>query len=435
MYGSSSPSASDPAVRTLIERRNQLLGPYYRLFYDEPVHVVRGEDVWLFDDTGERYLDAYNNVACVGHCHPRVVDILAKQAATLNTHTRYLHTHILDYAESLLSTLPNEIGRLTLTCTGTEANDLALRIANNRVGGRAGIVVTDWAYHGGSVAVAEITPCLGIGVGEHVRTVPAPDSYRCDPERLAAELEEQVTTAFADLRAAGYAPGAFVFDSIFSSDGVFAHPAGVLVPACDAARRLGALVVADEVQAGFARTGDAFWGFERHGIVPDIVTMGKPMGNGHPIAGLAARPEVLDAFADRSRHFNTFGGNPVSCAVGQAVLDIIVEEGLQENARATGDYLRAGLSELAGRHALIGDVRGAGLFTGCELVTDREPKTAATDATGDVVNALRARNVLVSRAGRDGNTLKIRPPLTFRRKHADLLVERLDDALTEVASA
>lgn len=433
MYGSSNPTAGNPDDAELIRRRQRLLGPYYRLFYDEPVHIVRGEGVWVFDAHGDQYLDVYNNVPCVGHCHPRVVEALANQAATLNTHTRYLHNGILDYAEALLATLPDPINRLTLTCTGSEANDLALRIADFRVAGKAGIVVTDWAYHGGTSAVAAITPCLGVGVGDNVRTVSAPDAFRRGGDGLGEAFATDVAAAFADLDASGYKPGAFVFDSIFSSDGVFAEPAGFLRAACDAATRAGALIVSDEVQAGFARTGDSFWGFDRHAVVPDIVTMGKPMGNGHPMAGLVARAEILDGFADKTRHFNTFGGNPVSCAAGMAVLQIIEEEGLLENALAVGNYLRAGLRSLATEFPLIADVRGAGLFVGCELASDPETREPATNEASLLVNELRRRKVLISRAGPCGNTLKIRPPLPFGRDHVDLFIDRFRDSLTALA--
>ncbi len=434
LYANSGSIAINEVDAALMRRRQNLLGPFYRLLYDEPFHPVRAEGVWLFDANGDRYLDAYNNVPCVGHCHPKVLAAMTKQAAILNTHTRYLDETILNYADALRKTLPKEIDRLTLICTGSEANDLALRIANFRVDGKAGVVVTEQAYHGGTVAVAEITPSLGVGVGEHVRTVAAPDAYRRGNKGLGEVFAADVAAAFADLEACGYKPGAFVFDSIFASDGVLPDPAGFLQAACNVSTDAGALVVADEVQAGFARTGDAFWGFERHGIVPDIVTMGKPMGNGHPIAGLAARSEVLDAFADRTCHFNTFGGNPVSCAAGLAVLEAINDEDLLQNSHDVGAYLRQGLQDLATTHPVIGDVRGAGLFVGCELVSDRESKDYGTDEARRLVNELRQRRVLVAPSGIGGNVLKIRPPLPFGREHADLFIETMDIALRHLKS-
>jgi 4-aminobutyrate aminotransferase-like enzyme len=286
----------------LIERRRRVLGPAYRLFYADPVHLVRGEGVHLFDADGNDYLDVYNNVPCVGHCHPRVVAALSDQAATLNTHTRYLHDNVVEYAEQLLGKFPAEIGHAMFTCTGSEANDLALRIARHYTGG-TGVIVTNLAYHGGTIAIAEISPSLGnqVKLGEHVRTVPAPDAYRGNADTLAADFASQVQRAVDDMRASGIQPAAMFCDTLFSSDGVFSDPAGFLAPAVDVFRSAGGLFVADEVQAGFARTGEQFWGFQRHGLLPDIVSMGKPMGNGHPLAGIALRPELVESFGAASR--------------------------------------------------------------------------------------------------------------------------------------
>mgnify|MGYP003975498271 FL=1 len=317
-HGVKSPVPQNSYQAKLIKQRSNLLGPSYRLFYKEPFCPIRGEGVWLYDSDGNQYLDVYNNVPSVGHCHPKVVEALSGQAAMLNTHTRYLHETVINYADALLKTLPDEIERLTLTCTGSEANDLALRIANFETGGR-GIVVTNLAYHGGTLAVAEMSPSLGGGVADHVRVVAAPDAYRRGAENLGIAFAADVTKAFTNLEVHGYKPSIFIFDSIFSSDGVLPGPAGFLKPALIAAKKAGALIVADEVQPGFGRTGDAFWGFQRHDIIPDIITMGKSMGDGHPIAGLAARADILDGFGKKYRYFNTYGGNPVSCAAGMAV--------------------------------------------------------------------------------------------------------------------
>ncbi len=422
------PESQTAALRA---RRDRLLGPAYRLFYDEPLHVVRGEGVWLTGADGQRYLDAYNNVASVGHCHPHVVGALARQAAVLNTHTRYLSEGVLDYAERLLATFPPEIGHVMFTCTGSEANDLALRVARTVTGG-TGVIVTDWAYHGVTVALAEMSPSLGsaVRIGDHVRLVAPPDSYR-EPGEVGQAFAARVTAAIEDMRRAGIVPAALLVDTIFSSDGVFADPPGFLAPAATAMRAAGGLVIADEVQPGFGRTGDGMWGFARHGLVPDMVTMGKPMGDGHPIAGMAARPEVLAEFGRRTRYFNTFGGNPVSAAVGMAVLDVIEGEGLVANARDTGAVLRQGLQDLAARHPAIGDVRGAGLFLGVELVRDRATREPDGALAARVVNGLRRRRVLVSSCGRSGNVLKLRPPLVFGREHAEILVDALDRTLAD----
>ena len=407
----------------ILERRARLLGPAYRLFYEEPFHPVRGEGVWLYDATGRPFLDAYNNVVCVGHARPEVVEAIARQGSILNTHTRYLHTGILDYAERLLATMPAELGNVTFTCTGSEANDLAMRVARAHTGG-TGLIVTDWAYHGVTSAIAEASPSLGqhIVLGANVRTVAAP---RFAAGVSAAEagrvFADGVRGAVADLLAHGIRPAALMVDTVFSSDGVFTGPAGFLAEAVEVIRSAGGVFIADEVQPGFGRTGDRFWGFLRHGVVPDMVSMGKPMGNGHPVAGLAVRPEVMAAFGRQSRYFNTFGGNPVSMAAASAVLDVLQGESLQANALDVGGYLLSLLSGLASRHSCISSVRGSGLFVGVEL---------SGGVALRVVNDLRRDGVLLSATGPLADTLKIRPPLVFRREHADVLVSKLDYVLS-----
>jgi len=418
-------------TQALLDRRAKALGPAYRLFYETPLHPVRGEGVWLVDSDGKRYLDAYNNVASVGHCHPHVVAAIARQASVLNTHTRYLHEGVLDYAERLLATMPAALGHAMFTCTGSEANDLAMRIARSHTKAE-GLIVTRFAYHGVTASIAQASPSLGkfVQIGDHVRTVAAPDSYHLAPDQIGAALANGVRGAIADLARKGIRPAALMVDTVFSSDGIYTDPPGFLTEAVDAIREAGGIFIADEVQAGLGRTGDAMWGFQRHAMVPDIVTMGKPLGAGHPLAGLSVRPEVLAAFGRECRYFNTFGGNPVAMAAGMAVMDVIEREDLVANAQRVGRYLRTGLSKLATRHALIGDVRGTGLFIGVELVTDRQTKAPATAETARVVNALRERGVLLSSTGEHANTLKIRPPLVFCEADADLLVDALDGVLT-----
>ncbi len=422
------------AKRDMIARRERLLGPAYRLFYEEPVQFVRGEGVWLYDEEGRPYLDAYNNVASVGHCHPHVVEAIARQASLLNTHTRYLHGAVLDYAERLLATFPPELGHVMFTCTGSEANDLALRIARTYTGG-TGVIVTRLAYHGLTAALAELSPSLGgyVPRPSHARYVAPPDPYRGGPDagaRFIADVEEAV----ADLGRAGIRPAALLVDTIFSSDGVFPDPPGFLRGAAEAIRAAGGLFIADEVQPGFGRTGSHMWGFQRHGVVPDIVTLGKPMGNGHPIAGVVVKPDLVAEFGRRARYFNTFGGNPVSAAAGLAVLDVIEREGLPSNARAVGERLKRGVEDLAERHMLIGDVRGAGLFLGVELVRDRWTREPAAEEAAGLVNAMRRRHVLISATGPHANILKIRPPLVFTDEHGATLLRALDDALSEANS-
>lgn len=406
----------------LLTRRQHALGASYRLFYEEPFAPVRGEGVWLYDQDNTPYLDAYNNVASIGHCHPAVVRAIAEQSARLNTHTRYLHPSIVDYAEDLLSEFPAALDNLTMTCTGSEANDLALRIARCHSGG-TGIIVTRWAYHGVTSALADVSPSLATGLptASHVRLVDAPDSYRTKADFLAS-----VKAALADMQAHGIKPAALLVDSIFSSDGVFSPANGEVAAAAQCVREAGGLYIADEVQPGFGRTGGQRWGFERYGVIPDLVTLGKPMGNGHPVAGLVGRSALFDQFGRQQRYFNTYGGNPVSCSAAQAVLRVLREEDLQTNARDVGDYLKHGLLELAQRHEFIGDVRGEGLFIGVELVQDRDTQTPATTTAAAVVNGMRRRQVLISATGPSANILKIRPPLVFAREHADLLLERLD---------
>ncbi|WP_374312904.1 aspartate aminotransferase family protein [Dongia sp.] len=419
-------SAADAA---LIKRRAELLGPAYRLFYEKPLHIVRGEGVWLYDPEGNAYLDVYNNVASVGHCHPHVVAALTKQAGILNTHTRYLHETIVDYAARLLAKFPPALKHVMFTCTGSEANDLALRIAKSYTKG-TGVIVTKLAYHGLTVAIAELSPSLGDYVerGPNVKLVPAPDTYRIDGD-VGAAFAAGVKQALAEMQAQGIKPCALLVDGIFSSDGVFPGKPGFLRQAVDAVRAAGGIYIADEVQPGFGRVGPEFWGFARHGLVPDIVTVGKPMGNGHPMAGAIMQPQIVEEFGKRSRYFNTFGGNPVSCAVGLAVLDVIDQENLAQNAGKVGTYMREGLEKLAARHDIIGDVRGAGLFLGVEFVKDRKSKLPAAEETTRVVNDLRRRKVLISATGPGANILKIRPPLVFTREHADIFLDAVGQAV------
>lgn len=419
----------------IIARRQRLLGPAYRLLYDAPLHPVRGEGVWLVEADGTRLLDCYNNVPSVGHCHPRVVEALSRQAALLNTHTRYLHETVLDYAERLLATMPPAIGHVMFTCTGSEANDLAVRIARSATG-NAGFIVTANAYHGVTAAVAEMSPSLGPAVarGAHVRTVPVPDTYRDGTAGAAARFTRAVEGALASLAEAGMRPAALLFDTVFASDGVAIDPPGFIAGAVAAVRAAGGLYVADEVQAGLARTGSGMWGFERHGVVPDLVTVGKPMGDGHPVAAVMARPDHLAAFGAGSRYFNTFGGSPVSAAVGLAVLDVIRDEKLMENAARTGALLRDGIASLARRHPAIGDVRAAGLYLGVEIVSDRAARTPSGPLAARVVDALRQAGVLVGLCGAGADVVKVRPPLTFGPAEAELFLDRFDDVLRRLAA-
>ena len=412
--------ALGPVESAMVDRRQHLLGPAYRLFYETPVHLVRGQGVWLYDPDGNAYLDTYNNVACVGHAHPRVVAAMAEQAATLATHTRYLHDGVLAYAERLLAHFPAPLSHVMFTCTGSEANDLALRIARAATGG-TGVIVTANAYHGVTASVAECSPSLGPGVplGAHVRTIPAPDPHAADP---AATFTAHVQAAIDDLLRHGIRPALLMVDTVFSSDGLYTDPATILAPAAAAIRAAGGLFLADEVQPGFGRMGAAMWGFLRHGVTPDMVSLGKPMGNGYPVAALVLQPPVIAEFGSKARYFNTFGGNAVAAATAMAVLNVIEDEGLMQNAARTGAMFRAGLEALARDHDAIGDIRGAGLFLAADIVTDGRPDRARA---ARLVNALRAARILISATGAQGHTLKIRPPLVFSQDNAALFLDRL----------
>lgn len=377
----------------------------------------------MYDDSGRRYLDAYNNVPVVGHCHPQVVEALTRQARTLNTHTRYLAEQPLQLAEELLATLPQELDSVIFTCTGSEANDLAVRISKAVTGG-SGFIVTEFAYHGATDVIAGMSPEDGRPLGPGVYTVAAP--LRAGG---AAAFGERVGRCLERMQADGVRLAAMLVDTIFSSDGVVADPRGFLADAVRKVHEAGGLFIADEVQAGFGRLGEAMWGFARHGIVPDLVTMGKPMGNGHPVAAVAGRAGVFAGFAKGGSYFNTYGGNSVSCATALAVLQVIRDENLLENARRSGEHLMRGLRGLAQRHTAIREVRGAGLFIGVELGANAASGLSGAAETRRVVNGLCRRGVLVGSTGRDGNVLKIRSPLTLELQHADLLLESLDQAL------
>jgi len=412
----------------LLERRRRALGPAYRHFYEDPVEIVRGEGTRLFDADGIEYLDAYNNVPCVGHANPRVVAAIAAQAGELNTHTRYLAEPILAYAERLLASLGPPLEHVMFTCSGSEAVDVALRVARFATG-RTGVVATANAYHGTTTAAAEVSPSLGPAVapGPAVRLIAAPAAGASDAEAEGRRMAAELAAAAENLEAAGFGFAAFIADSIFSSDGIRPGPVGLLGPVAAEARRRGGLFIADEIQAGFARTGEEMWGFRRHGIEPDLVTLGKPMGNGMPIAATATRADLLDRFGRETRFFSTFGGNSVSVAAATAVLDEIEAADLQANALAVGRHLLSGLTELERRSPLLADARGAGLFLGVDIL---DPET--TGAPARVLNGLRRRHVLAGLTGPAGDVLKIRPPLVFSPSDADRLLEALEDVLADL---
>ena len=431
------PAARNVAAELLGARR-RLLGPSLSISYRRPLEIVRGMGAYLYDDGGQPYLDCVNNVAQVGHAHPRVVRAGQEQMAVLNTNTRYLHDSLTEYARRLAATLPDPLGVCFFVCTGSEANELALRMARTHTG-REGMVVLEGGYHGNTSSLVQLSSYKfdgpgGAGPPRWVACVPMPDGYRgrhrfSDSDcgaRYAVEVGRAV-------EALGGRPAGFLFESILSCGGQIPLPGGFLAGAFERVRAAGGVCVADEVQVGFGRAGSSFWAFEEHGVAPDIVTMGKPIGNGHPLAAVVTTPEIADSFANGMEYFNTFGGNPVSCRIGLAVLDVIEEEGLQEHARRVGERLLAGLRRLVERHAIVGDARGTGLFQGIELVTDRESLEPAPRHATYLVERMRDRGILLSTDGPLHNVVKIKPPLVFDEDDADRLVRNLDEVLAEDA--
>ncbi len=416
-----------PELAERVAKRQATFGASSVLFYEQPIEMVRAQGAYLYDAGGRKYLDVYNNVPSVGHCHPRVVEAVARQVGELNVHTRYLNRVVENYSEELLSKFPAALSNVVLTCTGSESNDLAMRIA--RIGtGAEGFIVTEAAYHGNTALVTEISPSSlrKRKSAPFVAIVPAPAAR--DGIGVASNFAASVEQAINELNSRGIKFAALIVDTIFSSDGIYADPAGFLKEAADVVHRAGGLLIADEVQPGFGRTGGSLWGFERHGVTPDIVTMGKPMGNGFPMGGVVTRPDLLQRFCEETGYFNTFGGNPVAAAAGHAVLRVIGDEGLIERSAAVGGYFKHSLQALQSQHSEIGDVRGAGLFIGLDFV---DPATGEPDTTlaTHAINQLKHNSILIGAAGKYGATLKIRPPLCFSNEDVDLFTGTLDSIL------
>ncbi|MBY4611570.1 aspartate aminotransferase family protein [Rhizobium sp. 9T] len=419
----------------LIARRDNVLGSSYRLQYRRPVHFVRGEGMWLYDPDGRRYLDFYNNVPSLGHCNPEVNAAMAEQASRISANTRYLEPRLVDYAERLVGTFPQELNRVVFTCTGSESNDLALRIAR-LVSGCEGVIVTSHAYHGTSAATAMVSPNLGdaVKLSPAVRMVSLHGPAGVSEKQAAAFFEEQVRSAIADLNRRGIGVAALLFDSIFSSDGVWVDPPGFIAGGVKAVREVGGLVVADEVQPGFGRTGKNMWGFELHEVVPDLVTLGKPMGNGFPIGAVVGRKASMDRFGAAARYSNTFGGNTVGIAAADAVLTILYRDRIKEHAHVMGERLRAGLEHLAIRHPGVRGVRNAGLFFGIDIGLDGTGAAGRRAMALEIVNLLRDDGVLISTTGANEDTLKVRPPLVCQAEHVDRFLEAIENALKKAAA-
>ncbi|MDW6023423.1 aminotransferase class III-fold pyridoxal phosphate-dependent enzyme [Mesorhizobium sp. BAC0120] len=424
----------------IVAARKATLLPNLSISYSEPIKFVRGDGVWLIDDRGRAYLDCFNNVCHLGHAHPHVVEAIASQASRLNTNTRYLHDNIVAYAERLTATLPPELCVASFACSGSEANSLMLRLARTHTG-REDALVLDWAYHGTTQELIDLSPYKykrtgGKGRKPHVFEAVIPDSYRAPKDwpveehakRFAASVAEQIDA----MRAQGRAPALFMAESIPSVAGQVFLPEGYLNEVYAMVRGAGGLCVADEVQVGFGRVGSHWWAFETQDVVPDIVTMGKPIGNGHPMAALVTTREVAASFDNGMEYFNTFGGNPVSCAAGLAVLDVIEQGDLRRNALDVGHHLIRRFRDIQERYEAIGDVRGMGLFLGIELVADRRTKEPATALAKKICDGARTRGVLMGTEGPYDNVLKMRPPMIFTRANADHLLSVLEDTFEAV---
>ncbi len=430
------PGETDLPVREadLISRRDKVLGASYRLQYRRPVHFVRGEGMWLYDPDGQAYLDFYNNVPSLGHCHPEVNAAMSEQAGRISANTRYLEPRLVDYAERLVETFPAEMDRVVFTCTGSESNDLALRIARH-TNGNEGVIVSTYAYHGTSAAVAAVSPNLGdaVKLSPDVRMVPLPGPAGVPEAQAADFFEAQVRDAIHDLNRRGIGVAALLFDSIFSSDGVWIDPPGFIAGAVEAVREAGGLVIADEVQPGFGRTGAHMWGFERHGIVPDLATLGKPMGNGFPIGAVVGRKGPMEKFGAIARYSNTFAGNTVGIATADAVLTILQRDRILDNALTMGQRLRDGMERIASQKTGIRAIRNAGLFLGVDIGKEGDAPDARRAMALNVVNTMRDDGVLISTTGANEDTLKVRPPLVCQGEHVELFLAALERTMAKLA--
>jgi len=425
----------------LIKDRNRFLGRALSISYHRPLKIVRGWMQYLYDENGRDYLDAVNNVPHVGHCHPRVVRAAQRQMAVLNTNTRYLHDCLVQYARRLCALMPDPLSVCYFMCTGSEANELALRLARTHTR-RTDVIVVDGAYHGNTSSLIELSPYKfdgpgGLGAPPHVHKVVMPDGYRgryrYGESDLGGKYAGHVRQAVEEIQHHNRGLAAFFCESLLGCGGQIILPEGYLREAYRHVREAGGVCVADEVQVGFGRMGSHFWGFGTQGVAPDIVTLGKPMGNGHPLAAVITTPEIAESFETGMEYFNTYGGNPVSCAAGMAVLDVIEEENLQANARNVGAHLKSELQRLKNDYPLIGDVRGWGLFIGIELVLNRETRAPAKAHADYVAERMKERGILISTDGPDENVLKIKPPLVFSEANADMLVRTLAEILYDMA--
>ena len=420
-------------TESLLERRHALMG-HAPLFYEQPVHIVRGEGAVLFDADGKRYLDMYNNVPCVGHANPRVAEAMSKQLATLNVHSRYLHEGILDYAERLVALHHDRIQSVVFACSGTEASEVALFMARGATGGQ-GFICTDATYHGNS---AEVVKLARASLSDHnpqrlFRAIPVPQTYRplgdnLSEDALCDAYVARVQDEIDGFKAAGVPFAGMFVCSILANEGLPNIPRGFMAKATDVVHAAGGLMIADEVQAGFCRSGD-WWGYETSGFTPDIVTMGKPMGNGMPLSAAASSHEIVETFRRNSRYFNTFASSPLQAATGMAVLDEILDRNLLQQSSIIGQHMRDALQQLQGNCPNMGEVRGCGLFTGVDWVTDKNSRTPDRVGAMKIANAMKDRGILLSNAGAHGNVIKIRPPLVFQQEHAEEFITTFTDVV------
>ena len=406
---------------SILSRRKKRLGNGSKYFYEKPLHIIKGEDVWLIDEKGKRFLDVYNNVAHVGHSNPRVVKAITEQSNTLNTNTRYLHEKIVLLAERLAATMEGGLDVAYFCCSGSEANDLAVQLAKAHTKHQGCIVLSN-AYHGNTTEVFQLSPedCPKEQRKDWIKTIPGPKGFIENESAYIERLKKEAET----LTSSGHGVACFIADSVFSSDGIYEIPKGFLKKIYQEIRSFGGVVVADEVQSGFGRLGDQMWAYQDDAVVPDIVTMGKPMGNGHPVSALLTHRDLiesLDQAYNGNAYFNTFGGNPVSAAAALSVLDIIEEDGLIDQAGEVGDYLKKQLRNTLQNKESVVEIRGKGLFLGIEL--DAPSKAAKT------MEEMMHQGVLVGKTGPTNSVIKLRPPMTFKKEHADLLVEKLNQCL------
>ncbi|KAM9330481.1 ethanolamine-phosphate phospho-lyase [Gastrophryne carolinensis] len=439
---------SEPYTKErIMELRKKHIGPSCKVFFaKDPIKIVCAKGQYMFDEKGERYLDCINNVAHVGHCHPEVTKAAVKQMEMLNTNSRFLHDNLVQYAERLTATMPKKLSVCYFVNSGSEANDLALRLAR-QYSGHNDVITLDHAYHGHVTSLIDISPYKFLQIGkdaqkEYVHVAPSPDIYRGkyredhpDPgAAYAAEVNNIINEAHKNNRQIA----AFIAESMQSCGGQIIPPPGYFQKVAEHVHKAGGVFIADEVQVGFGRVGKHFWSFQLQGedFVPDIVTMGKPIGNGHPMSCVVTTREIAEAFgATGLEYFNTFGGNPVSCAIGLAVMDIIEKEDLRGNATMVGDYLVGLLQEQKEKHPLIGDIRGVGLFVGVDLVKDQQLRTPATAEAQHIIYKLKEKKILLSADGPHRNVLKFKPPMCFSKEDAKLVVDAIDELLTAFEKA